>query len=92
MLIFRLFAVLALILLNGCASSPEKQKEPVMPAATKLSIKNELPKRSEAKTEIDQDVLFMLMSAEIAGQDIDREEGKDPGPTKKGLAVSPAMG
>ncbi|MDD1612400.1 MAG: tetratricopeptide repeat protein [Methylococcaceae bacterium] len=39
-----------------------------MPAASKPSIKNELPKRSEAKTEIDQDVLFMLMSAEIAGQ------------------------
>jgi tetratricopeptide (TPR) repeat protein len=66
-LIFRLFAVLALILLNGCASSPEKQQEPVTPAA-EPSIKKELPKRGEAKTEIDQDVLFMLMSAEIAGQ------------------------
>jgi tetratricopeptide (TPR) repeat protein len=66
-LIFRLFAVLALILLNGCASSPEKQQEPVAPAA-EPSIKNELPKRKESKTEIDQDVLFMLMSAEIAGQ------------------------
>ncbi|MEC4750068.1 tetratricopeptide repeat protein [Methylomicrobium sp. Wu6] len=68
MLIFRLFAVLALILLNGCASSPEKPQEPVTPAASAQSIKKELPKQSEAKTEIDQDVLFMLMSAEIAGQ------------------------
>jgi len=67
-LIFRLFAVLALILLNGCASSPEKQQAPVTPAATAPSIKKEIPKRTEAKTEIDQDVLFMLMSAEIAGQ------------------------
>jgi tetratricopeptide (TPR) repeat protein len=66
-LIFRLFAVPALILLNGCAGSPEKQP---VPAATTAepSIQKELPKREEAKTEIDQDVLFMLMSAEIAGQ------------------------
>lgn len=68
MLIFRLFAVLAPIVLNGCASSPEKQQESVTPAASAPSIKKELPKRTEAKTEIDQDVLFMLMSAEIAGQ------------------------
>jgi len=67
-LIFRLFAVLAPIVLNGCASSPEKQQESVTPAASAPSIKKELPKRTEAKTEIDQDVLFMLMSAEIAGQ------------------------
>ncbi|WP_374087468.1 tetratricopeptide repeat protein [Methylomicrobium lacus] len=68
MLIFRLFAVLAPIVLNGCASSPEKQQEPLTPAASAPSIKKELPKGTEAKTEIDQDVLFMLMSAEIAGQ------------------------
>jgi tetratricopeptide (TPR) repeat protein len=66
-LIFRLFAVLALIVLNGCASSPEKRQEPVSPAA-EPSIQKELPTRKESKTEIDQDVLFMLMSAEIAGQ------------------------
>lgn len=67
MLIFRLFAVLAPILLNGCASSPEKQQETVTPAVGP-SIQKELPKRKETKTEIDEDVLFMLMSAEIAGQ------------------------
>jgi tetratricopeptide (TPR) repeat protein len=66
-LIFRLFAVLAPILLNGCASSPEKQQAPAALTA-EPSIQNELPKRKEAKTEIDQDVLFMLMSAELAGQ------------------------
>ncbi|WP_342665872.1 tetratricopeptide repeat protein [Methylomicrobium lacus] len=60
--------MLAPIVLNGCASSPEKQQESVTPAASAPSIKKELPKRTEAKTEIDQDVLFMLMSAEIAGQ------------------------
>jgi tetratricopeptide (TPR) repeat protein len=63
-----LFAVLALIVLNGCAGFPEKQQESVTPAAPETSLKKELPKKSEAKTEIDQDVLFMLMSAEIAGQ------------------------
>lgn len=68
MLIFRLFVMLALILLNGCASSPEKQQEPASPAVSELSIKKEFPKQNAAKTEIDQDVLFMLMSAEIAGQ------------------------
>lgn len=68
MLIFRLFAVLAAIVINGCAGTPEKQQEPATPAPSGVSIKKELPKRSETKTEIDQDVLFMLMSAEIAGQ------------------------
>ncbi|MGR8951734.1 MAG: tetratricopeptide repeat protein [Gammaproteobacteria bacterium] len=71
MLIFRLFAVVALIVLNGCAGSPEKQQESPTPAAPKTTLKEELPKKSESKTEkteIDQDVLFMLMSAEIAGQ------------------------
>jgi tetratricopeptide (TPR) repeat protein len=66
-LIFRLFAVLVPILLNGCAGSPEKQPAPSAPTA-ESSIQKELPKRKEAKTEIDQDVLFMLMSAELAGQ------------------------
>lgn len=68
MLIFRLFAVLAAIVINGCAGTPEKQQEPAAPVASDVSIKKELPPRSETKTEIDQDVLFMLMSAEIAGQ------------------------
>ncbi|WP_031429813.1 tetratricopeptide repeat protein [Methylomicrobium agile] len=67
MLIFRLFAVLTPILLNGCAGSPEKQQAPAVPTA-EPSIQKELPKQKEAKTEIDQDVLFMLMSAELAGQ------------------------
>ncbi|WP_245549400.1 tetratricopeptide repeat protein [Methylomicrobium album] len=55
------------ILLNGCAGSPEKQQAPAVPTA-EPSIQKELPKQKEAKTEIDQDVLFMLMSAELAGQ------------------------
>jgi tetratricopeptide (TPR) repeat protein len=64
-LIFRLFSVIALALLNGCASSPDTKKtiEPVKIVAAK-----DKPKLSDLKTAIDPDVLFMLLTAEIAGQ------------------------
>ena len=65
MLIFRLFLLIALITLHGCASAPESQKtfEPVKLTETKSKII-----QSDAKTSIDPDVLFMLLTAEIAGQ------------------------
>ena len=65
MLIFRLFSVIALVFLNACASSPESEKtiEPV-----KLSVSKGKTQQGDVKTAIDPDVLFMLLTAEIAGQ------------------------
>jgi len=64
-LIFRLFSVIALVLLNGCASAPENQK-PVEPVKL-AEVKGKMP-QGDIKTAIDPDVLFMLLTAEIAGQ------------------------
>ncbi|WP_340121081.1 tetratricopeptide repeat protein [Methylobacter svalbardensis] len=69
MLIFRLFSVLILMFLNGCASSPEKssaQEEVVQPV--KIDEPKEKTQQSEVKTSIDPDVMYMLMAAELAGQ------------------------
>ncbi|MGZ4997459.1 MAG: tetratricopeptide repeat protein [Methylobacter sp.] len=69
MLIIRLFSVIILVFLNGCASSPEKpsaQEEVVEPV--KIAELKETTQQSEAKTAIDPDVMYMLMAAELAGQ------------------------
>ncbi len=69
MLIFRLFSVIALFLLNGCAASPEKEivpKETVAPVKPDESRDKTLP--VDEKSAVDPDVLFILLSAEIAGQ------------------------
>lgn len=65
MLIFRLLSLIALVLLNGCASLPESKKssEPVKLSETKVKTQP-----GGVKTSIDPDVLFMLLTAEIAGQ------------------------
>jgi tetratricopeptide (TPR) repeat protein len=57
--------VIALVFLNACASSPESEKtvEPV-----KLSGPKGKTQQGDVKTAIDPDVLFMLLTAEIAGQ------------------------
>lgn len=69
MLIFRLFSVVALVLLNACAASPEKQITPKeLPVPVKPDQASEKTSASDAKTAIDPDVLFILLSAEIAGQ------------------------
>jgi len=68
-LIFRLFSVLILMFLNGCASSPEKsnaQKEVIEPV--KIDEPKEKTQQNEVKTSIDPDVMYMLMAAELAGQ------------------------
>ena len=65
MLIIRLFSVITLVLINACASSPESKK-PVEPV--KLSVAKDKARQSDIKTAIDPDVLFMLLTAEIAGQ------------------------
>lgn len=69
MLIFRLFSVIILVFLNGCASSPEKpsaQEEAVEPV--KIAEPKKKTEQSEVKTAIDPDVMYMLMAAELAGQ------------------------
>ncbi|MGZ8225078.1 MAG: tetratricopeptide repeat protein [Methylococcaceae bacterium] len=69
MLIFRLFSVITLVLLNGCASSPEKlnaSEKAAAPVKAVEPIAKTQPK--EAQTSIDPDVLFMLLTAELAGQ------------------------
>ena len=69
MLIFRLLSVITLVLLNSCADSPAK---PSQPEGTVTPLKVAGPKGKtqpkEDKTSIDPDVLFMLLTAEIAGQ------------------------
>ncbi len=69
MLIFRLFAVVMLVFLNGCAGSPEKQnvQEEVVESVKIAESKQKTP-QSEVKTAIDPDVMYMLMAAELAGQ------------------------
>lgn len=69
MLIFRLFPVIILVFLNGCASSPEKMnaQEEVLEPVKIVEPKKET-QQSEAKTAIDPDVMYMLMAAELAGQ------------------------
>jgi tetratricopeptide (TPR) repeat protein len=68
-LIFRLFPVIVLVFLNGCASSPEKSdaQEEVLEPVKIVEPKKEM-QPSEAKTAIDPDVMYMLMAAELAGQ------------------------
>jgi len=68
-LIFRLFFVVILCLLNSCAGSSDKPSEPVKPAVTaKVADMKEKDRQKEAATAIDPDVMFMILTAEIAGQ------------------------
>ena len=69
MLIFRLLSVVALVVLNSCADSPAKPSAseaavaPIKIAETKGEARQKAP-----KTSIDPDVLFTLLTAELAGQ------------------------
>lgn len=69
MLIFRLLFLLMLGGLSGCANSPKqpdaavRSVPPVKASAAKPDVQ---PK--EAKTSIDPNVMFMLLTAELAGQ------------------------
>jgi tetratricopeptide (TPR) repeat protein len=68
-LIFRLFSVIALILLNSCADSPAKPSQPEGAVAPiKIAETKGKTQKKEEKTSIDPDVLFMLLTAELAGQ------------------------
>ncbi len=69
MVIFRLFSVLTLILLNGCAGSQDKlnsQEESVEPVKISQTKRGTQP--DGTNTEIDPDVMYMLLAAELAGQ------------------------
>ena len=69
MLIFRLLPVLALILLNSCADSPAKPsdfKESVAPVKA-LEVKEKV-KQKVQKSSIDPEILYALLTAELAGQ------------------------
>ncbi|MGZ8191384.1 MAG: tetratricopeptide repeat protein [Methylococcaceae bacterium] len=69
MLIFRLFPVIILVLSNGCASSPEKTSESEKTVTpVKIAELKENTQQKEVKTAIAPEVLFMLLTAEIAGQ------------------------
>lgn len=69
MLIIRLFSVVSLILISGCAASPEK---PIVSEEIKTENKqveaSVKVQQKEIKTAIAPDVLYMLLAAELAGQ------------------------
>ena len=69
MLIYRLLSVITLVLLNSCANLPEK---PSVPEESVIPDKSAETKgksqQKELKASIDPDVLFMVLTAELAGQ------------------------
>lgn len=69
MLIFRLLSVMSLLVLAGCADAPTKASAatPTVAPVKLAEVKEKTPPK-EIKTSINPDVLFMLLTAEIAGQ------------------------
>jgi len=68
-LIFRLLLLTAFVLLNSCADSavtPIDSEEAIVPPLS-AEIKGK-DRQNESKTSIEPDVLFILMTAELAGQ------------------------
>lgn len=69
MLIFRLLSVITLVFLNSCADSPAKPSQPVGAVGpVKIADTKGKTQQKELKSSIDPDVLFMLLTAELAGQ------------------------
>ena len=69
MLIFRVFSVIVFVLLNSCTNpsvKPSEQEQSVAPV--KIAESEEKKQEKEVKTSIDPDVMFMLLTAELAGQ------------------------
>ncbi|UOA09338.1 tetratricopeptide repeat protein [Methylobacter sp. S3L5C] len=69
MLIFRLLSVITFVFLNSCTDSsvkPSAAEKSVAPVKTAQA--KEKTQQKELKTSIDPDVLFTLLTAEIAGQ------------------------
>ena len=69
MFIFRLLSVIAIVLLSSCADSPAKPggSEEADKGAKAVDATGVASKK-EQKTSIDPDVLFTLLTAELAGQ------------------------
>ena len=69
MSIFRLFPVISLVFLYGCATTPEQVSVPKA-VVKPVELAKPLVKKQQKddKNALDPDVLFMLMTAEIAGQ------------------------
>lgn len=69
MVIFRLLSVLILVLLNGCTGSPSKaNSQEELIESVKISQTKGETQSSDIKKEIDPDVMYMLLAAELAGQ------------------------
>ncbi|MDD1626361.1 MAG: hypothetical protein LUQ26_02650, partial [Methylococcaceae bacterium] len=70
MLIFRLLSVITFVFLNSCAESPAKPSAAAegVVAPVKIAPAKGKAQQKELKTSIDPDVLFTLLTAEIAGQ------------------------
>lgn len=70
MLIFRVFSVLSLVLLHGCTDVPEKNDTEAKPVAPAVKAVKEAGKKTSkvAQPSIDPDVLYMVLTAELAGQ------------------------
>jgi tetratricopeptide (TPR) repeat protein len=66
--IFRLFSVLTLVLLNGCAAPAKQNAQEEFVKPVRISQVKGEGQSSDTKTDIDPDVLYMLLTAELAGQ------------------------
>ena len=67
MIVLKVVTIVSVLMLAACATmQPENQ--PSAEQATEPALQAELKKMPEIKTAIDPDVLFLLMTAEIAGQ------------------------
>ncbi len=69
MSIFRLFPIVLLTLLYGCATTPKQSatpKDPLKPESLNKPLSKN--KYIEDKNSVDPDVMFMLLTAELAGQ------------------------
>ena len=69
MVIFRVFSAITLVLLSSCADFAGKAAQPeVSDVSVKVVEPKEKSLQKPEKSAIDPDVLFMLMTAELAGQ------------------------
>ena len=72
MLVFRSFLTLTFVLLTACSNSPEKLEliDQAATTATQTQASKAVDEKAKkvAETAIDPDVLFMFLTAELAGQ------------------------
>lgn len=72
MLIFKLLLAVPLVFLSACSSAPKQSDvaaEPVKPAnAAKIVKQPVMPDKVQEGASFDPDVMFMVMTAEVAGQ------------------------